>query len=602
MKQFLLTIFILILISFTISTETKTQTSINKKMNSSTSSSVNSSLSTALLEMIKSSNTNNIGESPVRTKAKQPFVPVAQRPLNSNKLLDKEILNVEFSGWCKISSPKFKNPNNYPSMPLPDYSMKVIPLAQDNFRINEYYQLSKEKDSNYPPTELDFWFRYTDKNFYYTTTPNSLHVLSNLAIRTITDIETKPEDAPEKTCFRINDSYDSKWMICPPSIAMKNKWICRIKYDLGVEEEGCNITLLSDVDATVITQKISQPIIMVPLPASDCNENWNYEKNGENWDCDCAEGKEQSPIDLPVSQKTVISPVKPIFNYEEVTAKQTETSFEGFLKKNEFLKIFFDNGTIKIKHPNMGKVVTLDGAIYLAQDIVFHSPSEHKINGVSFDMEIQIIHYGQTKGDIAKQFILSFLVSKKPGVYNKFFDDIDFFNLPSTTSREREINKNIFIPRLFYEANEKTYPLMKKFNFYTYQGSLTAPPCTERTIHVVAEKPIELSTTTVALFKEAIKMPDIIDQEGNITLNTSTPVNNRKTQPMNGRIVYYYDTMRYEGPDPELRNKKSADDKKKNGHYERMVKKMTTYYHVTGSKPSGLPNTFVVSEKEAKGN
>ena len=50
----------------------------------------------------------------------------------------------------------------------------------------------------------------------------------------------------------------------------------------------------------------------------------------------------------------------------------------------------------------MGKIVTLDGAIYVAEEIVFHTPSEHTIQGKRFPLEVQIIHYGQSKGDIAK--------------------------------------------------------------------------------------------------------------------------------------------------------------------------------------------------------
>jgi carbonic anhydrase len=574
--------------------KTQNKASIKKaKATSSSTSSTNSTFKTAIMEMMK-----NSGAQDVKPTTPVAFLPVAERPLDSNKLLDKEKLNVEMSGWCKISSPNFKNQNMFPLVPLPDYSTEKIPLGHDYFRINDFFNPEKEGVEGFPPTNLDFWFRYSDKNLYFAGSQKSLHILGSLAIRSIVDIDSSPDDAPEKTCFRIKDSYDSNWMVCPLDLETKTRWICRMKLDLGIEEDGCKIALLSDTEATVITQKISQPIIMVPLPASDCNENWDYKKKGETWNCDCSEGKEQSPIDLPNNNRAIPSPVKPIFNYEEMTAKQTEDSFEGFLRENEFMKIYLENGAIKIKHPNMGKVVTLDGAIYLAQDVVFHSPSEHKVNGVSFDMEIQIIHYGQTKGDIAKQLILSFMITKAPGVYNKFFDDLDFFNLPSPANREREITKNLFIPRIFYNTNEKVYPLMKRFNFFTYQGSLTSPPCTERTIHIVAESPIQLSTTTVALFKEAIKMPDTIDEDGNMTLNTSAPENNRLVQPLNGRVVYYYDSFKYEGPEPPVKLK----EKKDSGHYERMVKKFTSYFHVTGSTPSGLPNSFVVSQTEAKGN
>ena len=117
-----------------------------------------------------------------------------------------------------------------------------------------------------------------------------------------------------------------------------------------------------------------------------------------------------------------------------------------------------------------GKVVTADGAVYFAEEIVIHTPSEHKINGKQLDMEVQIVHYGQSKGDIAKQLTLSFLFERKAGVYNKFLDDLDFFNLPSPASPKVDLLKDIFIPRILYEASNNEIPVMKPFSFYTYQG------------------------------------------------------------------------------------------------------------------------------------
>ncbi len=32
----------------------------------------------------------------------------------------------------------------------------------------------------------------------------------------------------------------------------------------------------------------------------ECNQNWNYNQNGEDWECSCIENNKQSPIDLPM--------------------------------------------------------------------------------------------------------------------------------------------------------------------------------------------------------------------------------------------------------------------------------------------------------------
>jgi len=38
--------------------------------------------------------------------------------------------------------------------------------------------------------------------------------------------------------------------------------------------------------------------MIVPLPSLYCNQNWNYENLGADWNCKCAEGYFQSPVEL----------------------------------------------------------------------------------------------------------------------------------------------------------------------------------------------------------------------------------------------------------------------------------------------------------------
>ncbi len=237
----------------------------------------------------------------------------------------------------------------------------------------------------------------------------------------------------------------------------------------------------------------------------------------------------------------------------------------------------------------------MDGSLYTAQEIVFHTPAEHTIGGRSYDMEMQIIHFGQTTGDLAKQITLSFVFEKTPGFYNQFIDDIDFFTLPNPLNITRDIENKVFIPKIFYNAQSHDVPVMKPFSFFTYQGSLTAPPCTERTIVYVAAEPIKLGTTAIQLFQEALRMPDMMAiPSGNILVSNKTTENNRLTQSRNGRNVFYYDA------NDDLCIEK-PNGKKRKGHYERIDSDVVKYYFVSGPKPSGMPGAFVVSENEAKG-
>ena len=144
---------------------------------------------------------------------------------------------------------------------------------------------------------------------------------------------------------------------------------------------------------------------------------------------------------------------------------------------------------------------------------------------------------------------------------------------------------------------------MNPFSFYTYSGSLTAPPCNEKTIHYVASQPIGVSSTVIELFKEALRIPDLQDANGNITVNDdSIMVSNRGTQKLNGRPVFHYNHKKYSCPTfKRLRVAKGSDGDNKRGHYEKKQSSATSYFFVEGSEPSGLPGAFVVTEKEAMG-
>jgi carbonic anhydrase len=522
-----------------------------------------------------------------------------KKPVSNNYDPDQilqqgEKLDPVMSDWLKISSPQFKNTKKFPPILLHSGEEVTIKLADGFYRINTSY---KKKNNNGAPDEKYFWFRLSGRNLYYSLNKQDMNVLGSIYLKDIQDMEISKAYSDEPTCFFLIDNLDSKWKLCAENMPTKVKWVCRMKTVLGQFEKDCEKILMADSEITVLTKKVTQPIIMIPLPQRSCNENWDWARNGDDWECDCKEGKEQSPIDLPLTDNARPSPVKPIFQYDEILAKATRPNEYGELKSDVYLKMVLDNGILKIKNKFFGKIVTLDGSIYAAEEIVFHTPSEHKINGKQYDMEMQVIHTGQTSGDIAKYVILSFLFEKKPGSYNKFLDDVDFFSLPNPSNREKDIINNLYIPKVLYSSDSQDLPVMKPFSFYTYQGSLTVPPCTERTIHYVAAKPIPIGNIVIQLFQEASRLPDMMDANGNVIVNTTTSKNNRKTQETNGRSVYYYDFEKFVGPEPPSRPTSKPD-----GHYEKLQKKLTEYFYVNSEKPSGLPGSFVVSESEAKGN
>ena len=521
-----------------------------------------------------------------KTKQETTVKPKSVEVIDKNTIRTEfEKLKVSFESWLKISTPEFKNLEKFPSITMPDYKTKKIGVNIDNFRINELFDENKTTPEM-PPEETFFWFRISDKNIYYTPNKSSMNILGNISVKRLAGIT--PERKTTSTCFTLQDQDNSKWKLCAETREIRQKWICKIKELLGEDDTNCKAAPKGDQNVVVEDVKVSDPVILIPLPSKNCNDNWNYDNLGKDWECDCAEGKTQSPINIDTN-KIYRSPVKPIFKYNEVEIKVEDD-------QDSPVKIEYAEGVIKIKHESFGKVITLDGNVYSAQEVKFHTPSQHTIDGRYYDLEVEIIHAGESKEVIANHLIVSLLFESKAGVYNKFFDEIDFFNLPNPMFKKRDIRNNLNLNKLHYEIQSTDYPIWKQFSFYTYEGSLTAPPCTERTIHYVKAEPIPLGNTTLQLFREAIRVPDLMDDQGNVTINTKEPKNVRETQNLNGRRVYYFDYVLNNIMKNTVTRKKAIK-----GHYEKVSQKMVNYYHVNSDKPSGMPGAFLVSKNEAKG-
>jgi carbonic anhydrase len=513
--------------------------------------------------------------------------------------------STQLQDWLSISSHAFKNPRKYPNINLPDGTTAKLKFGTEQERLNEQYLKSRAEGSD---NESAFWFKIRGGYLYYFATKQDINILGSILVNKIEN-----SDQPNKhsngtdTCFSVYDNSNDKYTICASTNEIKLKWFCSIQSFLEKDKDELSSLCYPNqsLKATVVLdnqiveiKNITQPLIIIPTASRKCNQNWNYANKGADWECQCSEGREQSPIDLPSKNDAILSSLRPIFQYDTVRAMAVESTLDGTLIAGEYVKIRYENNAIRIKHPNMGKIVAIDGGVFQAEEIVFHTPSEHKINGQAFDMEMQIIHYGKSRGDIAKQIILSFLFKAKPGVYNKFIDKLDFFNLPNPLDTYRDITNDFYIPSIFYTTDDDDIPTMKPFSFYTYSGSITAPPCTERTTHYVTADPIDISNTVIQLFREALKMPDVMSEKGEMQLGNDEIVENtRKLQEKNGRTVVIYDHKKFNCP--EFQRKKRP--MKPSGHYEKREKIVNEYLFVNGNEPSGLPDSYVVSESEARG-
>merc|ERR1712217_270371 len=144
----------------------------------------------------------------------------------------------------------------------------------------------------------------------------------------------------------------------------------------------------------------------------------------------------------------------------------------------------------------------------------YHFPSEHSINGKLAAGELHLVHQkvgsagtddllviGVLFQEGAKSELLSAMGLGEPGVSYPL--DTPAFNIDKYLEK-----KGI------------------KGDYYTYDGSLTTPPCTESVRWVVMEKPLTASKAQIESFKTYFKEP-----------NKAGGVNNRPVQEVNGRSL-----------------------------------------------------------------
>ena len=336
------------------------------------------------------------------------------------------------------------------------------------------------------------------------------------------------------------------------------------------------------------TKIVKQPLILVPLPSPDCAKDWNYNQHGLDWKCRCNEGLEQSPIDLPGKDQSEQIKVNDLFDYNEVRKDEIK-----FIYEINMVRIVPINDEV-----NMGQLTDTDGNLYQVTEIQFHTPADHTLLGKKYDLEVQIVHRC-IKGDFKNKAVLSILYQKKPGAKVRFFDEVDILNLPNPSQKETEqvYSANFNLWKLLYDGEDLVRP--PPFNYYKYHGSFAYPPCEENVVWFVVAQPQNLSMTTITFLKDSVLKPvggGDCDEESEGDYPDNFDGNNRNTQPLRDRTIFYFDRLESCNPyEPPKRPPKPL------GHFEKVEKTASKYYFVQGEQPSGIPGAYVVSEKEARG-
>lgn len=169
------------------------------------------------------------------------------------------------------------------------------------------------------------------------------------------------------------------------------------------------------------------------------------------------------------------------------------------------LELYYDLNANYVRDTGQGLEVGLTGTAIIAnrpfrlQQFHIHAPSEHTLDGESYDGEIHFVHEA-ADGRLA--VIGVFLQLGAPSE--------TFANILSRINDE-----SVF-------SCEVTDLLPTNRSYYHYIGSLTTPPLSENVDWYVLEQPMTISAEQLAEF------------------HVHYDHNNRHLQPLNGRHVLYY--------------------------------------------------------------
>jgi carbonic anhydrase len=217
---------------------------------------------------------------------------------------------------------------------------------------------------------------------------------------------------------------------------------------------------------------------------------WDYSGSGgpENWGrikpefAKCASGTRQSPIDIHDGIKVDLDAVQ--FDY----------------KPGVFRVV--DNGHTVQVNVAPGSSIDVMGRHYELERFDFQRPSEERIDGHQFEMGVHLIH----KDADGHQAVVALLLER--GSAQPIVQSV-WNNLPLEKGDELAARAP-FNPGDLLPAER---------GYFTYMGSLTAPPCSENVLWMVMKQPVQVSAEQIAIFARLY------------------PMNARPVQSASGRLI-----------------------------------------------------------------
>lgn len=250
----------------------------------------------------------------------------------------------------------------------------------------------------------------------------------------------------------------------------------------GCQSETSSTTSTSNAENPP-TETASSESMSSDDASSDAEWGYTGDKGPEQWAeldeaySECS-GSMQSPIDL--SSTDEIDAADVALDYESATGTLTDTGHG--------VQVSIEGGTL-----------TYDGKTYALKQFHFHTPSEHTVEGRSYDAEVHLVH-------AADDGTLAVL-----GLFYEEGEANDFLAPVWSGLSDLESADPVTVNVVNMLPDDRTT--------FAYDGSLTTPPCSETVSWFVMREPLTMSA-------------DQLD-----ALTALYDDNNRPVQPLNDREV-----------------------------------------------------------------
>ncbi|XP_054786589.1 alpha carbonic anhydrase 7-like [Prosopis cineraria] len=209
----------------------------------------------------------------------------------------------------------------------------------------------------------------------------------------------------------------------------------------------------------------------------------------------CKNGTMQSPINLNIHESQLTSSLGPLQLYYHPSDAT----------------IFSTGHDIMVEWAGDAGYLLINGTKYFLQQCHWHSPSEHTMNGIRFDLEVHLVHESKA-GQIA---VIG--VFYRIGFPNPFLLRVMHELTRISQDREARIPLGMVDPELVINIDRNVY--------YRYMGSSTTTPCHENVVWTIVGKVKQVSLGQIELLRVAVR--------------DAFYTNARPLQPRNNRLVQF---------------------------------------------------------------